>query len=276
MVTSLLPRAPAPLTQPSSTTPTSPASAKHLHNRKERDCRTRTVASNQLQNRENQLRRPNIHPAPPGTALRYGNMEVEHIEQISTIGTYQAQLFPDRHSTALVSTQDIITRGHVITFTDHRCIIEDAAGQYALRLPRIPVSREWRYYLPCPIHNSRPTRTPQPAARSPQPAARSARLHLLPPSTIRRVMRLHKRMGHPLEDIMVQAVTSTWRHTAASSTRNPAYPSCILAKRNRDNPNIWKGRQNPTLTPLRQPPPFPPKTKTPRPTHWKKIVPPGY
>jgi hypothetical protein len=86
----------------------------------------------------------NIHPAPPGTALRYGNMEVEHIEQISTIGTYQAQLFPDRHSTALVSTHDIITRGHVITFTNHRCIIEDAAGQYALRLPRIPVSREWR------------------------------------------------------------------------------------------------------------------------------------
>ena len=86
----------------------------------------------------------NIHPAPPGTTIRYGNMEVEHIEQISTIGTYQAQLVPDRHSTALISTHDIITRGHIITFTDHICIIEDAAGQYALRLPRIPASREWR------------------------------------------------------------------------------------------------------------------------------------
>jgi hypothetical protein len=29
----------------------------------------------------------NIHPAPPGTTIRYGNMEVDHIEQISTIGT---------------------------------------------------------------------------------------------------------------------------------------------------------------------------------------------
>ena len=60
------------------------------------------------------------------------------------------------------------------------------------------------------------------------------------------------------------------RHLHMASHRRVFYKepclSCILAERNRDNPNIWKGRQNPTLTPLRQPPPFPPKTKTPRPT----------
>jgi hypothetical protein len=62
-------------------------------------------------------------------------------------------------------------------------------------------------------------------------------------------MRLHKRMGHPPEDIMAQAVTSTWRNTQVTPDdirrvfyREPCL-SCILAKRNRDNPTY--GKENP-------------------------------
>ena len=118
-------------------------------------------------------------------------MEVDHIEQISTIGTYQAQLVPDRHSTALISTHDIITRDHIITFTDHRCIIEDSAGQYALRLPRIPASRDWRtplntLQLLSDLRSKHPLPSSMPYPQQPSnqhPATRSARLHLLPRST---------------------------------------------------------------------------------------------
>ena len=105
-------------------------------------------------------------------------MEIEYIEQTSSIGSYQSQLVPERHSTALISTHDSISHGHIITFTDHRCIIEDTAGQYALRLPRTPASREWRTPLytlqllsdlrlehPLPsIHHTLNTHNPPPAA----------------------------------------------------------------------------------------------------------------
>ena len=69
-------------------------------------------------------------------------------------------------------------------------------------------------------------------------------------------MRLHKKMGHPPEYIMVQAVTSTWRNTQVTpdDIRRVFYREaclvCILAKRNRDSTNIWKT-----------------KTPAPRPTH---------
>ncbi len=217
----------------------------------------------------------NIRPAPPETIIRYGNMEVEHIEQTSTIGSYQTQLVPDRHSTALIPTHDIISHGHIITFTDHRCIIEDAAGQNALRLPRTPASREWRAslytlqllsdlrLLQHPLPSSMPA---HPHNQHPQPSTRSARLHLLPRSTTRRVMRLHKSMGHPPEDIMVQAVTSTWRNTRVTPDdirrvfyREPCLV-CILAKRNRDSHNIWKSK---APAPSPNPSPDPNTTITP-------------
>ena len=89
---------------------------------------------------------------------------------------------------------------------------------------------------------------------NPPPAAPASTFSHAAPSTIRRVMCLHKKMGHPPEDIMVQAVTSTWRNTqvTAEDIRRAFYRKpclvCILAKRNRDSHNIWKSK-TPTPSP---------------------------
>jgi hypothetical protein len=71
-------------------------------------------------------------------------------------------------------------------------------------------------------------------------------------------MRLHKRMSHPPEDIMVHAVTTTWPNTNVTPDdirgkfyRKPCL-TCILAKRNRDSLNVWKARSTP-LTPTPHP-----------------------
>ncbi len=58
------------MTPPSSTTPTSPAGAKHLYNRRERARRTRTAAPNQHQNRENQLRLLHMSTIPSHSSLK--------------------------------------------------------------------------------------------------------------------------------------------------------------------------------------------------------------
>ena len=79
----------------------------------------------------------NIRPAPPGTAIRYGNMKTEPVEEVSHIGSYPLSIIPNRYRTALVS-------GNVITFTNHETIVSDVGGAYALRIPRIPDIREWR------------------------------------------------------------------------------------------------------------------------------------
>ena len=88
----------------------------------------------------------NIRPAPPGTA-RYGNMETEPVEEVSHIGSYPLSIVPNRYRTALVCVHDIVSAGHVVTFTNHETIISDVGGAYTLRIPRIPDSREWRVPL---------------------------------------------------------------------------------------------------------------------------------
>jgi hypothetical protein len=86
----------------------------------------------------------NIHPAPPGIAIRYGNMETEPVEEVSHIGSYHLSIVPNRYRTALVCVHDIVSAGHVVTFTNHETIISDVGGAYTLR---IPDSREWRVPL---------------------------------------------------------------------------------------------------------------------------------
>lgn len=60
-----------------------------------------------------------------------------------------------------------------------------------------------------------------------------------------RVVRLHKRMGHASEDVMIAAVKSCWINTAvtASDIRRVYYREpclvCILAKRNKDSTDRW-------------------------------------
>ena len=65
----------------------------------------------------------NIHPAPPGTAIRYGNnMETEPVEEVFHIGSYPLSIVLNRYRTALVCVHDIVAAGHVVTFThDKTC-----------------------------------------------------------------------------------------------------------------------------------------------------------
>ena len=90
----------------------------------------------------------NIRPAPPGTTIRYGNMETEVVEESAQIGSYNTSLVPDRFSTALVCVHDIVAAGHSVTFTNLQCIITDNDGAYTITTPRTPSSREWR----APLH----------------------------------------------------------------------------------------------------------------------------
>ena len=89
----------------------------------------------------------NIRPAPPGTTIRYGNMETEPVEEIAHIGSYNTSLVPDRFSTALVCVHDIVSAGHSVTFTDLHTIISDTNSAYTVTIPRQPSSREWRVPL---------------------------------------------------------------------------------------------------------------------------------
>ena len=84
----------------------------------------------------------NIRPAPPrGTAIRYGNMETKPVEEVSHIGSYPLSIVPNHYLTALVCVHDIVSAGHVVTFTNTETIVSDI-GAYTLRIPR-----EWRVPL---------------------------------------------------------------------------------------------------------------------------------
>jgi hypothetical protein len=90
----------------------------------------------------------NIRPTPPGTTIRYGNMETEPVEEHAHIGEYNASLVPDRFSTALICVHDIVIAGHTVAFTNLHTIISDTGSAYTVTIPRLPSSREWRV----PIH----------------------------------------------------------------------------------------------------------------------------
>ena len=89
----------------------------------------------------------NLHPARPGTSIRYGNMEVETVEHIAQIGDCTASIVPDSFRTALISTNNIIKHGHTKTLSNFYTTIADTGGKYVLRLPRIPDTKEWRVLL---------------------------------------------------------------------------------------------------------------------------------
>ena len=88
-----------------------------------------------------------IHPAPPGTSIRYGNMETEPVDELAHIGSYQVSMVPDRFRTALICVHDIVASGHTVTFPQHYTVIADIGGAYTLRIQRNPSSREWRVPL---------------------------------------------------------------------------------------------------------------------------------
>jgi hypothetical protein len=78
----------------------------------------------------------NIRPVPPGTAIRYGNMKTEPVEEISHIGSCALSIVPNRYRTALICVHNIVAAGHVVTLTHHETIVSDVGSSaYTLRIP---------------------------------------------------------------------------------------------------------------------------------------------
>ncbi len=57
----------------------------------------------------------NHRDAPPGTAVKYGNGEIETIERLVDIGHYEVQITPDNCSTSLISMDQIVADGHTVS-----------------------------------------------------------------------------------------------------------------------------------------------------------------
>ena len=85
----------------------------------------------------------NHRDAPPGTAVKYGNGEIETIERLVDIGNYEVQITSDNCSTSLISVDQIVADGHTVTFSATETIITDDNDRYRLTYPRVPNSREW-------------------------------------------------------------------------------------------------------------------------------------
>ena len=85
----------------------------------------------------------NHRDAPPGTAVKYGNGEIETIERLVDIGHYEVQITPGNCSTSLISVDQIVADGHTATFSATETIITDDNDRYRLTYPRVPNSREW-------------------------------------------------------------------------------------------------------------------------------------
>jgi hypothetical protein len=89
---------------------------------------------------------PNAHnhrDAPPGTAVKYGNGELETIERLVDIGHYEVQVTPDNCAATLISVDQIVEDGHTVTFSKTQTIITDEEGRYRLQYDRAQGSREW-------------------------------------------------------------------------------------------------------------------------------------
>ena len=85
----------------------------------------------------------NHRDAPPGTAVKYGNGEIETIERLVDIGHYEVQVTPDNCQASLISVDQIVQDGHTVTFSATETIIADDKNRYSLSYPRVPDSREW-------------------------------------------------------------------------------------------------------------------------------------
>jgi hypothetical protein len=91
-------------------------------------------------------RMPSAHnhrDAPPGTAVKYGNGEIETIESLVDIGHFEVQVTPDNCSASLISVDQIVQDGHTVTFSATETIITDDSNRYRLAYPRVSDSREW-------------------------------------------------------------------------------------------------------------------------------------
>ena len=89
---------------------------------------------------------PNAHnhrDAPPGSAVKYGNDELETIERLVDIRHYKVQVTPDNCAATLISVDQIVEDGHTVTFSKTQTIITDEECRYRLQYDRASDSREW-------------------------------------------------------------------------------------------------------------------------------------
>ena len=85
----------------------------------------------------------NHRNAPPGTAVKYGNGEIETIERLVDIGHYEVQVTPDNCQASLISVDQTMQDGHTVTFFATETIIADDRDRYRLAYPQVPNLREW-------------------------------------------------------------------------------------------------------------------------------------
>ena len=82
---------------------------------------------------------PNAHnhrDAPSGTAVQYGNGELETIKRLVDIGHYEVQVIPDNCAAILISVDQIVEDRHTVTFSKTQTIITDEEGRYRLQYDR--------------------------------------------------------------------------------------------------------------------------------------------
>ena len=86
-------------------------------------------------------------PSAEGTAIKYGNNDVQEVYSQVTIGEVTFQVTPNRCSSVLISASQITALGHSISFTEESMCIDDLTLQYGMRFSRPANSRDWKMPL---------------------------------------------------------------------------------------------------------------------------------
>ena len=88
-----------------------------------------------------------ITPAPPRTALVFGNNQSQSTTQIAHIGDYTAHITPNTMPDCIIAHAPIVDSGHIIVETKTETIVRDIGENYEVRYPKPANSNEW----PLPI-----------------------------------------------------------------------------------------------------------------------------
>jgi len=86
-------------------------------------------------------------PSPEGTAIKYGNSEIQEVYNQIHIGSVLFHITPNRCSSPLISVCQLTALGHTVTFSNTEMCIDDATLQYGLRFGKLPSSRDWKIPL---------------------------------------------------------------------------------------------------------------------------------
>ena len=85
--------------------------------------------------------------SPEGTAIKYGNNEIQEVYNQIYIGSVLFHITPNRCSSPLISVCQLTALGHTVTFSNTEMCIDDATLQYGLRFGKLASSRDWKIPL---------------------------------------------------------------------------------------------------------------------------------